>query len=72
MTVYDIIAACEFINCTVVDFFGHEIEFDVTDKESYEKIYQKQVEHIEARDNIILIFTFDNMNDLSKKNLRGV
>ena len=69
MTVYDIISACEFINCTVVDFWGHEIEFL---KDNYEKIYAKSVEHLEARDNEIFIFTFDNMNDLFKKNLRGV
>lgn len=58
MTVLEVISACEYIGCSVVDFWGNEIE--ITD-ENREDIWRKGVEHLEAKDNVILIHTFDNI-----------
>ena len=58
MKVLDVISACEYVGCSVVDFWGEEIE--ITD-ENKEEIWQQEVEHLEAKNDIVLIHTFDNI-----------
>ncbi|MEG1502256.1 MAG: hypothetical protein RR370_02595 [Synergistaceae bacterium] len=53
----EIIRACEYINCVVVDALGNEIEVTLDD-------YSKNVEHISAKNNQVLIWTFDNFDKL--------
>lgn len=57
MTVADVIRACEYVNCIVVDALGDEIDVSLDD-------YSKTVEHISAKDNQVLIWTFDNFDKL--------
>ena len=66
-TVEDVLNLCEYINCRIVDFWGHEIKIG----DNYKEIYEKYVEHIEARVNEIWIFTFVN-SGIVKENLRRV
>lgn len=67
MTVLEVISACEYIGCSVVDFWGNEIE--ITD-ENKKDIWRKGVEHLEAKDNVILIHTFDNI-PITKENIEA-
>lgn len=57
MKVGDVILACECINCVVLDALGNEINVTLED-------YQKKVEHLSARNNEVLIWTFDNFDKL--------
>jgi len=59
LTVGDIIALAEYINCEVVDFNGETMK--ITD-DNYKMMYAKAVEHIDAKNNIIKIWTYDNMD----------
>lgn len=61
MTVYDVISACEFTGCIVVDQLCDEIK--VT-KENSEEIYQKEVERIDAANDLVRIWTFDKINEV--------
>jgi len=58
LTVGDIIALAEYINCEVVDFNGETMK--ITD-DNYKTMYAKAVEHIDAENNVIKIWTYDNM-----------
>lgn len=72
MKVYDVVSMCEYVGCDIVDFWGFEIPYT---KENCNEIYEKSVEHLEARDNRILIFTFDNMDNWKQffdNNNRGI
>lgn len=62
MLVHDVIAACEYIGCEVVDFWGEPLEFDG----NILKLYKKTVEHLEAKGNVIYIYTFDNIDKEGK------
>lgn len=59
MIVEDIIGACEYIGCDVLTFDGRNIE--VTE-ENHNEIYKYSVEHLSAKDNIVLIWTFIDMD----------
>ena len=72
MKVYDIVSMCEYVGCDIVDFWGFEIPIT---KKNCSEIYEKSVEHLEARNNRILIFTFDNMDNWKQffdNNNRGI
>lgn len=71
MKVYDVVSMCEYVGCDIVDFWGHDI---LCTKDNCSEIYEKSVEHLEARENRILIFTFDNMDELEffDDNNRGI
>lgn len=64
MTVGEVISACEYIGCEVLDALGNVI---VVTKENSEKIYGYSVEHLNAKDNKVLIWTFVNMDKLCGK-----
>lgn len=59
-TVRDIISACEYTGCKIIDQLGDEIP--VT-KENVEDIYKKAVEHIDASGNLVRIWTFDKIDE---------
>ena len=60
MTVGDIVASCEFVGCMVLDALGNEIE--VT-KDNFEEIYKMSVEHLSAKDNLVMIWTFEKFDE---------
>lgn len=59
MTVGEVVAACEYIGYDVVDFYGKEIELN---QDNREEVYQRKVEHLDAKDNSVRIWTFYNMD----------
>lgn len=59
MKVYDVVSACEYVNCDIVDFWGFDIPCTKT---NCNEVYEKTVEHLEAKDSRIIIFTFDNID----------
>ena len=61
LNVGEVVAACEYVGCDIVDALGNTIE---TTNNNYEEVYKRIVEHIEAKDGRVLIFTFDNLNKL--------
>lgn len=64
LTVLDVVAACEYVGCDVLDALGNEIE--VT-KENCSEIYGWSVESLAAKDSRVLIYTFKNMDKLLDK-----
>ena len=58
MKVKDVIELAEYTGCKIVDFNGKEIEIN---EEDIDDISDFTVEHIEAKDSIIYIYTFVNM-----------
>ena len=63
MKVLDVISACEYVGCSVVNFWGEEIKIT---KENCSDIYDRAVEHISAKDNRVIIFTFDEIDNKKK------
>jgi hypothetical protein len=61
MTVGEEIAACEYINCEVVDALGNPIEITEDNKD---EMYNSNVEHISANNSTVVIWTFINMEKL--------
>ena len=61
MKVKDIISACEYTGCHVMDQLGQEIK--VT-KKNADEIYDKSVEHVSASNNKVLIWTFDKIDEV--------
>lgn len=60
MTVGDVFKMCEYIKCKCVDANGENIE--VT-KDNMKEIYEKNIWLITAKDNIVIAWTFDEMNE---------
>lgn len=58
MTVHDIIDACEYCSCDVLDFYGNEIEIT---QENCKKIHSLTVESLSAKNNRVKIWTFVGM-----------
>ena len=61
MKVKDIISACEYTGCIVVDQLCNKIEIS---KENASEIYEKSVEHIDAAGELVRIWTFDKMDKI--------
>lgn len=57
LSVGQVVSACEYINCDIVDALGQKIIATA------EELYDRSVEHIES-DKTIRIYTFDNINKL--------
>ena len=57
MTIGDIIGLCEYVNCKVLDAFGNEIKVTTDD---YDEL---TIEHLSAKDNEVLIWTFDKWDE---------
>lgn len=62
MRVKDIVSACEYIGCEVLDQLGNIIPVN---KENANEIYEKSVEHISASGNKVLIWTFDKLEEVT-------
>ena len=61
ITVKDIISACEYTGCVVVDQLGDVIEIN---EENADEIYGKSVEHIDAANGTVRIWTFDKLDQV--------
>lgn len=59
--VKDIIAACEYTGCIVVDQLLNEI---VVTKDNMVDVYMKNVEHVDACNDTVRIWTFDRMDEV--------
>ena len=59
--VKDIIAACEYTGCIVVDQLLNEI---VITKDNMVDVYMKNVEHVDACNDTVRIWTFDRMDEV--------
>lgn len=57
----DIISLCEYTGCVVLDALGDVIEIT---EENCKNIYKYTVEHLDAVDGTIQIWTFKNMDKL--------
>lgn len=68
MKVLDIIQACEYINCNILDALGNKI--NVT-KENMNDVYDMNIEHLSAKDSEVLIWTFDKWKEFEESVLRG-
>lgn len=64
MKILEMIKLCEFVDCDVFDQHNNKIE--ITD-ENKEEVYSKEIEHIEASGDKVMIYTFDGINDLIKE-----
>ena len=63
LKVLDVIQACEYINCTILDALGNEI---YVTKENMNEVYDMSVEHLSARNNEVLIWTFDKWKEFEE------
>lgn len=52
MVVLSAVSACEYTNCIILDSLGEEIE-------ATQEVYEMDVEHLSAKDNIVQIWTYD-------------
>lgn len=61
MTVQDVVSACEYTGCVVVNQLGEEVKINNNNKE---EIYDKSVEHVDAANELVRIWTFDKIDEL--------
>jgi hypothetical protein len=64
MTVYDIVSACEFTGCVIVNQLGEEISTKNKSETELKEIYDKSVEHIDSVNNTTRIWTFDKIDEI--------
>ena len=62
MRVQDIVSACEYTGCSVMDQLGDEIKLN---KGNCIEIYEKSVEHVSASGNKVLIWTYDKIDEVT-------
>ncbi len=61
LTVGQVVFACEYIGCDIVDAFGELITIT---KENMDEIYALNVEHINAVNNNVIIWTFVRFDEM--------
>jgi len=67
MTVKDIIQACEYTNCDVYNQLEEKYEIN---KDNCMEIYDLGVEHLEAENNKVVVYTFEKLDELCNSLIR--
>lgn len=63
MIVKEVISACEYAGCDVFTQLGKKIEIT---NENFLEVYNMSVEHLSAKDNIVQIWTFKDLDKLGE------
>ncbi len=66
LTVGQVVSACEYVGCDIVDAFGEPM---TVTKGNMDEIYALNVEHINAVNNNVIIWTFVRFDEMIHEQL---